>query len=710
MYRTGDRCRWLADGNIEYLGRGDEQVKIRGYRIELGEIEHVLQEMRGVRQGVVLAQGREGGELWLAGYVVAEEGFEREAAMDRLRAQLPEYMIPGILHQVGEIPLTANGKVDRRRLQELGESFVGEAASAYVAPRTELEQTLAGIWQELLGVERVGITDNFFELGGDSIITLQVISRARRAGLSLKPKDIFTHQTIERLGAVMEGQSGLAGGATTAEQGELRGASGLLPVQQWYFSHDRTALSHYNQHVLLELDKSVEEEELSAAVGVLLREHDSLRFVYRFSQGVWSQSYGEYVAGGGVVTVCDLRDGEQGRSWREEIERVSEHYQQSLDIEKGELVRVVLLRTPVSERNNRLLVVIHHLAVDGVSWRILLSELELLLTGNRRGQQVSLGKKSHSYRQWYGALEQYGRSRGLVEQVGYWQRVVDGYEPMRTDVAYSGVVCNKDIRTIRIKLGVEPTRRLLQESPRAYHTEINDLLLCCLAKTLIGWSGQGRVVVGMEGHGREVLADPADGGRQMDLSRTVGWFTSIYPLLLEGDAEMDIRDWIMSVKEQTRQVPDKGLGYGVLRYINKSRELEGEGDPWEIVFNYLGQMDNVVRGSQWLGVAEELSGAVSDERREVSYKLGIDSMVTGGELVMDWSYSSCHYLEETIRGLAEAYQRNLQELIDHCTEQGALGEVYTPSDYGLGGQVGYKELDLFLGRTESNNDEDILHF
>ncbi|MGF7083050.1 condensation domain-containing protein, partial [Mucilaginibacter sp. UYCu711] len=560
---------------------------------------------------------------------------------------------------------------------------------AYVAPRNELEAQLATIWQELLGVDRVGIHDNFFELGGDSILTIQAVSRMRRAGYTFQVADIFNHQSIWALSAMTPAGPGSAEGG---EQGLLSGPTGLLPIQQWYFEKAPVAVSHFNQSVLLKIDKAITAAALQVAFTKLTAQHDGLRFKYIQTPTGWQQEYGSYE---NKVITTDLTT-VSAAELSTAITAQADIYQRSLDIEKGELMRVILMQTPASETGNRLLVIIHHLAVDGVSWRILLADLEALLNQ----PEAALGSKSSSYRQWYQALENYGQQRGLQGQLNYWERVITQYEPLPADEPYTGTVQLADIRRYTIQLEAVQTRQLLQDVPRVYHTEINDLLLTALAETLCRWINKEQVVIGLEGHGREDIA------KDIDTTRTVGWFTSLYPVLLKAGREHQADDLIKTVKEDLRQIPDKGLGYGVLKYINKESSLQGK-TSWDIVFNYLGQLDTSIDAGKWLRGAEERAGAGRSELQAVSELISIDSHIRSGELVINWSYSSKHYREDTISKVAGDYIAGLEKLIGHCLEHGKSGSVFTPSDYGLGGDISPAELDQFM---EEDNNDNIISF
>ncbi|MGB8192824.1 MAG: amino acid adenylation domain-containing protein, partial [Chitinophagaceae bacterium] len=680
MYRTGDVGYWRKDGQVEFLGRRDSQVKIRGYRIELGEIETILLQAPGIKQAVVIVKEDSMQVKRLVAYVVAQEFFHREEVMAYTKSRLPEYMVPSIIIELQSIPLTANGKVDRKRLPEAESTHLTDQ---YVAPRTETEQQLATVWQDLLGAERVGIDDNFFELGGDSIITIQVVSRMKRLGYELAPRDIFMNQTIAQLAVVISDRA-QDDVKEQGEQGLLAGSSGLLPIQQAFFEIENDTVSHYNQSVLLGIDKNINAQLLERTVKLLISHHDSLRFAYNQRVTGWEQQYGVYE---GKLDVEDLRDA-NAADLATIIKEHGEKYQRSLDIEQGLLVRVILMLTPASETPNRLLVIVHHLAIDGVSWRILLEDLEQLLSD----ANASLPAKTNSYREWHHSLAEYGQGKKLLSQRTYWQGIVNSYEPLRVNNHVEEVCYARDMRTHTIKLNADRTRELLQQAQQAYHTEINDLLLAGLGSTIAAWNGSNKIVIGLEGHGRESII------KEMDISHTVGWFTSLYPVLLELPRDNSADRLLKSVKEQLRQVPEKGIGYGVLKYINKDASLQGP-QPWDIVFNYLGQAGNVANAGKWFTLATEPVGAQVNPGMKSFAKLELDSVVSDGQLVMNWNYSSTHFDAATIEQLATNYADSIESLIIHCIEKYKTGRSYTPSDYNLEQEVTYEELDNFLEET-----------
>ncbi|UOE51897.1 amino acid adenylation domain-containing protein [Mucilaginibacter sp. SMC90] len=684
LYRTGDTARWLADGNLEYLGRADDQVKVRGYRIEPGEIENVLLQNPEVTQAVVLARPDNQGAKRLTAYVVMNENaYNKQQLQQYLQERLPEYMVPRLWVRMESLPLTVSGKIDKKALPEA--EISGVISDTYVSPRNQTEEQLIQIWQELLNLDRIGIYDNFFELGGDSILTIQVVSRARKYGIEIQPKDIFYHQVIARLAEAVQKNGG---NKIQTEQGVLSGEAGLVPVQQWYLDRNETEISHYNQAVLLAIDKNISAATLQKCFDVLVSYHDALTFKYTNLSGIWKQHYGTARVEVLVEDLTNVQDLHAG------ISASTNEYQRSLSITEGRLISVVLMKTPDSETANRLSIVVHHLAVDGVSLRIILNDLNTLLDNIAAGEEPNLGAKGSSYRQWHQALTQYGESKRLLAQEKYWEQIILSYNALPVDTAFNGKAKMSDMTNIRVKLSAGYTAQLLREVPKVYHTEINDLLLAALANTLCGWVEKQEVVIGLEGHGREPITD------EVDISRTMGWFTSLYPVKLRAEADAD--KLIKEVKEDLRKVADKGLGFGVLKYINKADGLQGN-DPWDIMFNYLGQFDQAVTAGNWFNYANENNGEAVNKMQFSPVKITINSYIIAGELIVNWSFSNKHYIEKTINDLSLNYITCLSQLIDHCLEQAKSKIVFTPADYGLGAEINYQELDRFLDDNDTDN-------
>ncbi|KRP75068.1 peptide synthase [Pseudomonas paralactis] len=658
LYRTGDLVRQRADGLVEYLGRIDHQVKIRGFRIELGEIETRLLEHAAVREAVVLALDAPSGKQLVA-YLVsdAEPGALREALKAHLKAQLPDYMVPAHLIVLDSMPLTANGKLDRRALPEPDPHANRQQ---YVAPRNALEHSLAAIWCAVLNVQQVGLDDNFFELGGDSILSIQVVSRARQAGIHFSPRDLFQHQTVQTLAAVATRSQ-----QVTAEQGVLTGSSGLTPIQHWFFDTDIAARQHWNQALVLKPLQLLDPHRLEQALLAVLEHHDALRLSFTRRDAQW---HAEHLAvpQGGVLMQAQVRDMEHCTALFTDTQR-------SLDLEHGPLLRALLVDGPQGQQ--RLLIAIHHLVVDGVSWRVVLEDLQNVYRQLSDGQSVSLPAKTSALRDWAARLQAYAGSESLREELSLWQdRLAGPVVPLPVARA-QGSLRNRDAETVSVRLEAEATRQLLQQAPSAYRTQVNDLLLTALARVLCRWSGHDSALIQLEGHGRETLFD------EIDLTRSVGWFTSAYPLRLTPLAEQGAS--IKAIKEQLRGVPHKGLGYGVLRYLaddlckRSMAALPSAG----ITFNYLGQFDQSFGAQALFHPLDESAGLAHDPDAPLPNELSVDSQVYGGELVLRWTFSRERHDAHTIGNLADAYLAELRSLIAHCLREDAGG--LTPSDFPL---------------------------
>ena len=683
LYRTGDKVRWLADGTLEYLGRLDEQVKIRGFRIEPGEVEAALAQHAGVRECAVIAREDVPGTRRLVAYVVG--GADADDLRTHLRRTLPEYMVPAAFVPLHALPRTPNGKLDRRALPA---PAYGAADDRHVEPRTEVERTLAGLWAEVLRLDRVGVHDSFFEVGGDSILAIQVVSRARRAGLQLSPRQLFEHQTIAELAAVV-GQ-GQDASAPAAEQGRVDGVVAPTPVQAAFLERGHGTPAHYNQSVLLEVDESVSGEALERALAAVLAHHDALRLRVRRTESGRELAHG---ADAGIalerVDLAALPADEQDRVQGE----TAQARQASLHLEHGPLGRAVLFDR--GGRGRVLLLVLHHLVVDGVSWRILREDLEHACDLAGRGAPLDLGAKSTSFRQWSQALQAYAAGDALRAEAGYWlAQGTDGVAPLPVDGEGGDTVA--DARSVTLGLDAEETRALLQDVPAAYRTQINDVLLAALAEVVGGWTGSPRIRLALEGHGRE---EEIVGG--VDLTRTVGWFTSVYPVVLDVAGADGPGGRLKAVKEQLRAIPGRGIGYGVLRWMSPDEDVRGalaaQAEP-EIVFNYLGQFDQGTGPSSRLRFAAGPRGREQADDTRRAHRLSVGGAIAGGCLQVSWTYGEGTHARETIERLAHAYLDALRALVAHCREDGAGG--YTPSDFPLA-DVSQAELDGALdGRRD----------
>ncbi|WP_445179056.1 non-ribosomal peptide synthetase [Pseudomonas sp. McL0111] len=662
LYRTGDRVRQRADGVIEYLGRLDHQVKLRGLRIELGEIETRLMQHPLVREAVVLVQGGK----HLVAYLVLENAQADEQWQQDVKAwllgSLPEFMVPTYLMTLARLPVTANGKLDRKALPQ------PDAASqqAFVAPQDTMQMALAAIWEDVLGLERVGLEDNFFELGGDSIISIQVVSRARQAGIRISPRDLFQYQTVRSLALVAKLDSHSA-----IDQGPVTGEALLGPIQQQFFSRVMPLREHWNQSLLLTPREPLNAQRLDAALTRVLNHHDALRL--RFVEGAdgWQQVYGPQVES------ADLwqRDAES----TEQLTALCDAAQRSLELANGPLLRALLVT--LADGTQRLSLILHHLVVDGVSWRVLLEDLQQAYEQLAAGGGVQLPAKTSAFQSWTQRLS--GEAARFDDQLAYWKTQHEAAQDLPCERP-QGSLQNVHGQKIEWRLDAERTRQLLQQAPAAYRTQVNDLLLTALARTVSRWSKQPGTLIQLEGHGREDLFD------DIDLTRTVGWFTSLFALNLTCTDDLD--GSIKSIKEQLRAVPDKGLGYGVLRYLaapHIREELAALPQP-RITFNYLGQFDRQFDEQALLVPATESGGAAQDQQAPLDNWLTVEGQVYGGELSLSWGFSREMFDVATVQRLADDYAAELGALIEHCCALEA--PQATPSDFPLA-RISQAQLD-----------------
>ena len=660
VYRSGDRVRRNRQQSMEFIGRADDQVKVRGYRVEPAEVARVLLGLDGVSEAAVLALPLDDdpARLQLVAWCVpaASLTLQAQALREQLQACLPDYMVPAQIVLLEQLPLTANGKLDKRALP-----VPGVVTQHFVAPVGEIEEKLAAIWADVLKLERVGSTDNFFELGGDSILSLQIIARAKRQGIKLSPKQLFEKQTVGQLAAVAKL---IEAKPAVASAQPARGPLPLLPIQARFFETEIARRQHWNQSVMLQPTTTLDANHLRTALTALVEQHDALALNFQASGDTWQ------------VLPQTQRDPQL--LWVRELDSLAsfpalaDEAQRSLDLQQGRLLRAVLVNLPDAEQ--RLLLVIHHLVVDGVSWRILLEDLQHAYTALATGTAMVLPGKSTSLHSWAEHLQRYAQCEALVAESEYWRTTLEaGDAQLPQDFPQERQTRGQAARASS-RLSQALTHKLLKVAPAAYRTQINDLLLTALARVLCDWSEQPSVLVQLEGHGREDLFD------EVDLSRTVGWFSSLFPVRLTPQAQPGAS--LCAVKEQLRAVPGKGIGYGVLRYLTRSAELQGLAQP-RVTFNYLGQFDgafNADAGALFIPAGES-TGANQDAAAPLGNWLSIDGQVYGGELELTWAFGTGMYRAETIEALAEAYRRELERLIEHCCDSGEAG--VTPSDFSL---------------------------
>lgn len=659
LYRTGDLARYLPDGNLNYRGRIDHQVKIRGFRIEIGEIESILNAHASIKEAVVIVREDPPGDKRLVAYVVGDGnvGTWREY----LKAKLPSYMVPSGFVMMESIPLTANGKVDREALPIPEEKKI---KSTCVAPQNSNEEKLATIWKQVLGIKKVGIHDNFFEIGGDSILSIQIISQASQLGLKLTPKQMFECPTIAELAQVVTENQGVQ-----AEQGVVTGDVPLTSIQYWFFEQEHPRPQYWNQSMLLRVRERVDMKLLEGAILNLLKHHDALRFRYeQLPNGTWRQR-NEGIDEQSVLRVVK-RNNANEQVWNQVIQEEMNITQASFNLVTGPLMRVVYFEDMLNG-NDRLFWAIHHLVVDGVSWRILLEDLQAVYNQMKQGQRVHLPAKSTSFKEWSERLQTYSDSGISKEVQDYWNEQAEK-EVMKIPMDYPiQETTEESIDQVTRTLGVEETNTLLQEVPVIHKTRIDEVLLTALGQAIVDRTNEHKVSIHLEGHGREEMIEG------VDLSRTVGWFTSIYPVHLNFQGTTTPIEGLKAVKDQLRRIPNRGVDYGILRYLNKELLPFYQQQKPSISFNYLGQFDQVFSKESLF--MQETGFAFLDHAPDSkpSHQIDVIGMVKDEKLHFVWMYSREQFSRLTIQAIADGMLKHLRLLINKPTTESA----FTVSDF-----------------------------
>ncbi|GAA3463672.1 non-ribosomal peptide synthetase [Saccharothrix longispora] len=649
LYRTGDLARWTADGVLEFLGRSDDQVKIRGFRVEPGEVEAALRRHPDVTEAVVVPHEHVPGHKQLVAYVVAG------ATADELRAflasTLPAHLVPGAFVLLAALPLAVSGKVDRRALPPPRP----RSTRAHVPPTGPHEQVLARVWAEVLGVERVGADDNFFALGGDSILSIQVVSRARELGVRVTPRDVFLHQTLAGVAAHATTGHDSPGQDSPAAREPATGPVPPTPVQRWFLTTS-AAPGHFAQWVVVDLDPDVDVAALRAAVEALPAHHDVLRARFERVDGQWRQ----HVPGEDPREVFTTS--------AEPAERCVADLRTPLA--GGPLFRAVLTATG-------LVLLAHHLVVDGVSWRVLLEDLDTGYEQARAGRAVDLGAKTTSFREWALRLREHAEAGGFADHLAHWARAVTA------DAGEDGPELPEHVVTAR--LPAPDTAALLRGASAAYRAGAEDVVVAAVGRVLSRWSGLDRVPLELEGHGREELF------AGVDLSRTVGWFTTLFPFTADLTGADGWGAAVKAVKEQLRVAHRHGLAHGALRWLTTTHPATHR--PLARV-NYLGRFDTAF--------ARVRGGIRLAKPPTTAPRLDVTAAVTAdGELEFDWVHAPDAHATPVVARLAEEVVGALREIAAHCAGPGAGGA--TPSDFPLA-RLDQAELDRVAGDGRSVED------
>ncbi|MCU7496664.1 MAG: amino acid adenylation domain-containing protein [Ignavibacteria bacterium] len=688
LYRTGDLARYKPDGTIEFMGRSDNQVKLRGFRIELGEIEEVLMQHEMVNSAAVILKERKG-RKYIASYVTLRDtstGSLDKAHSDEIREflkkQLPEYMIPTSIIILKEMPLQPSGKIDRRALPE---EVKGSTPEEELVPKSVKEKILLEVWKEVLGVEKISLNDNFFEIGGDSILAIQVVARAREKGIKIQPLNLFQHQTIPELALQVSDSSE----ENPNEEDYSDAGIELTPVQQSFFEQDPEQRNHWNQSVFFETSDRVDLQALKEIIKSVIRHHDILRSVFISEGGRWKMRV-KAMEEDLPLDYFDLTE-LSPEQVKPETESKILDAQGSLNIENGPVIKFAYFKLSEPGKD-KLLIAAHHLVIDVVSWRILLEDILTAYSQVRQNEPVLLPPKTTSYKKWSEFLGKYSRSVESGKEAEYWlKQAYYKWTPILRDYP-DEKGREKDSLEVTASLNNADTLFLTHEAPKMLHANLPEVLLTALVRAYSFWSEKRTLMVDMEGHGREVLFE------NCDLSRTVGWFTSIYPVLLDLKTSVYPLEALTEVKEQLRGVPHHGIGFGILKYLSDDgqvREKLNSLPQSEISFNYLGLLNQFVEEENQVFRPVD-NNKVHDRGplNSLRYLIDIICFVSGERFQMQMRYSRKVFRSDRIQRLSELFIEELKLILESCKN----GNVeITGSDFPLA-QLNREKFDKVLNR------------
>ncbi|MBE9060860.1 non-ribosomal peptide synthetase [cf. Phormidesmis sp. LEGE 11477] len=688
LYKTGDLAAYKSDGSLEYLGRIDSQVKLRGFRIELGEIEQALVKHSQVEQATVIIR-EEKDKKELVGYVVANKQPDDLSTSNALTAELKQalsqvllgYMVPTHIMVLESFPLSVNGKIN---YQQLPTPTVEADSQQPVKPRNQRESILLDVWEQILGASKISIYDNFFDLGGDSISGMQIVSKAREQGLKLTPAQLFQYQTVVA-------QAAIATETTPATAHSLSteipiGNISLSPIQWDLFEQKLPSPHHYNQSLLLDVQVGLNAASLRIALNALISHHDALRLRFSHTESGWTQRYAPRTTDTTVLEECVLPSSKSVRR-NETIAR----FQSSLNIAEGPLFRGVLLRS--EDDTDQLLLVAHHLVIDGVSWRILLTDLATAYAQAEVKQTISLPAKTVSFGEWINRLYQ----QNFEADLDYWTDVCRQTSNLPIEMASEQNTTEQntiaDERESAISLSLEKTAVLQKLTP-----PVDVLLLTALAQTLSQWSNQSSLVIDVERHGRQLQGHNEQTSQALDLSRTVGWFTSLYPLHLSLLPD-ELNEQINYVQRQLSQVPHQGISYGVLRVQHSSDGVQLN-SPAEVSFNYLGQMGQMIDSSNFVEKIEAAPGSRSLDG-DRPYLFNIIAIIQDGQLQVKWRYSQRQYQSHTIDQLTQRFINHLTSLIAYYSHsQTSASAQSKPKANFSAARVDTSQINQLMGKLQ----------
>ncbi|GCE15735.1 non-ribosomal peptide synthetase [Tengunoibacter tsumagoiensis] len=643
MYRTGDLARY-QNGQVEYLGRTDDQVKIQGYRIELSEIESQLLKHTAVKQAVVLVKIAPTGQKYLVAFVQLHMPFPTLHLKRFLTQSLPTFMVPTLIIEQQQFPLSQNGKIDRSALAQLDREMIVQQEKR-VDPA--LERALLDIVADILQTDHVSLQSNVYFLGADSVKAIQIASRLTALGYQVRARDILTYPVLQELALMLEEETA----HERHEQPPCVGMTPSTPIMTWFQRQHFADPNYWHQSVCVELHARLTPQAIQNALQTLVHHHDALRLNYDAEQESFFYN-ASYLAED--LQVLDILDVPEDAT-PETLQSQYVAFKSRLNLQSGLLFRALFVRT--AHRDDRLLLVAHHAIVDGISWRILLEDIQTLLMATQRGDYATLPTKTTSVQRWAWALQDYADRMNAAE-LQYWQQATTAWTMVPTDYEESeGMGSHRHQKSLSVTLSQEESLLLLTGS---YAAQINEVLVASLAMTLAQLLHQDDITLELEAHGREDLFE------DIAVSRTVGWFTSMFPLTLRV-ASTEPAIVLPAIQQQLHAVPHKGIGFGILAY--GANRIEAPAAPG-IRFNYLGEVDNGIN-QDLFHLHREETGLDRGPTNALTCGVEIIAMVYDKIVQVEFIYSSTKYKESTIQVLAESFCEQLKTMIAECCQSEA---------------------------------------
>ena len=706
IYKTGDICRFLENGEIEFFGRIDNQIKLRGLRIELEEIENIIKKNKNIFDSIILLREDELNEKYLACYLILKDKTEnienkkkdiiKEIKEENLK-KLPNYMLPKIFTFLTEFPLNSSGKINKKLFPKPNFNVDLIMINEYIEPKTEIEKKLIIIWKEILKIEKIGIKNNFFELGGDSIQVILLKSKCRKEGFDFIEYQFFEDPTIEKLSKILK----VIETEKKIEEENLNENFQLTPIQTNFFEENYFNINHYNQSIILtfEKDVNVNLKNFEIVLKKLIIDHEIFRIFFKFNleKKIWVQEYKDIKEiKNNYFEYFEIDENDKNKK----IEEIFIKYNKSLNIEKEILFKFILIKL---ENNFKLIIIIHHLIIDGVSWRILIEDLMIyfnyfnnLKKNEENLLSLNLIPKTNSFKKWSEFLIKISNSDLILNEIKYWENFLNNKKIKKIKIDFN---LEKEINSniLTKELDEISTNNLLKNINNSFNTKINDILISCLCLTIFEFTNEKKIYIWLESFGRE---ENLIKNENLDFSRTIGWFTSLFPIILNIPKNFNFSNLIKKIKEKLKKIPNKGIGYGILRYLTTNenkKNLNFKNEP-EICFNYLG---NIKEEKDIKFDNNFSSNFLIDEKNKNKNLFDINCFILKNKFNISIKFSKNFFEEKKINNLLNNYILNLKKIINFCLNENNFG--YTCSDFNLI-NLKQEKIDLIFGKEKHVED------